>query len=57
MYFENIPIICYEGPNSTNSLAFKFYDAKRIVMGKPMKQHLPFAMARWYIREADDRNI
>ena len=48
MYFPNIPVIPYEGPNSTNPLAFKFYDANKIVAGKPMKEHLPFAMAWWH---------
>ena len=28
--FANIPVIPYEGPKSTNPLAFKFYDADRI---------------------------
>ena len=46
--FKNIPKIQYEGKDSTNSLAFKFYDSKRIVMGKPMREHLPFAMAWWH---------
>ena len=35
MFFPNIPVIPYEGPASTNPLAFKFYDADRIVAGKP----------------------
>ena len=48
MIFENIPAIPYEGPKSTNPLAFKFYDPDKIVMGKPMKEHLPFAMAWWH---------
>ncbi len=48
MYFPNIPVIPYEGPDSANPLAFKFYDAERIVAGKPMKEHLPFAMAWWH---------
>ena len=47
-YFENIPVIPYEGPNSKNPLAFKFYDADRVILGKPMKEHLPFAMAWWH---------
>ena len=47
-YFENIPEIKYEGAKSKNPLAFKFYDADRIVLGKPMKEHLPFAMAWWH---------
>ncbi len=28
MCFPNVPVIPYEGPNSTNPLAFKFYDAE-----------------------------
>ncbi len=47
-FFENIPQIQYEGKGSQNPLAFKFYDAERIVLGKPMKEHLPFAMAWWH---------
>ena len=43
--FNNIPKIQYEGKNSTNPLAFKYYDANRVIMGKTMKEHLPFAMA------------
>ena len=46
--FENIPVIPYEGPKSKNPLAFKYYDADRIILGKPMKEHLPFAMAWWH---------
>lgn len=46
--FKDIPNIKYEGPYSTNPLAFKFYDAEKIVMGKTMKEHLPFAMAWWH---------
>ena len=48
MYFENIPVIPYEGPASRNPLAFKFYNADQIVLGKPMREHLPFAMAWWH---------
>ena len=48
MYFPDIPVIPYEGPASNNPLAFKFYDPERIIMGKPMKEHLPFAMAWWH---------
>ena len=48
MYFDNIPVIPYEGPNSTNPLAFKYYNPEQIVMGKTMKEHLPFAMAWWH---------
>ena len=46
--FKNIPKIQYEGPSSKNPLAFKFYDADREIMGKPMKEHLRFSMAWWH---------
>ena len=47
-FFENIPVIRYEGADSKNALSFKYYDAERIILGKPMKEHLPFAMAWWH---------
>ena len=43
--FANIPNVKYEGKSSTNPFAFRFYDAEKVIMGKPMKEHLPFAMA------------
>ncbi len=46
--FKGIDTIRYEGPESKNPLAFKFYDAEKLVMGKPMKDYLPFAMAWWH---------
>ena len=46
--FNTIPYIKYEGANTKNNLAFKFYDPEKIVLGKPMKEHLPFAMAWWH---------
>ena len=46
--FKGIGKIRYEGPKSKNPLAFKFYDADKVVLGKTMKEHLPFAMAWWH---------
>ncbi len=46
--FPGFPVIPYEGPKSKNPLAFKFYNPEQIVAGKPMKEHLPFAMAWWH---------
>ena len=48
MLFPNIPVIPYEGPTSTNPLAFKYYNPDQVVAGKTMKEHLPFAMAWWH---------
>ncbi len=47
-YFKGIPTIRYEGADSKNPLAFRYYDADRIIMGKPMREHLPFATAWWH---------
>ena len=47
-YFPKIGKIPFEGPQSKNPLAFHYYDANRIVMGKPMKDWLKFAMAWWH---------
>jgi len=46
--FKGIPEIRFEGKDSTNPLAFKYYDADRVIMGKKMSEHLPFAMAWWH---------
>ena len=46
--FNNIPEIKYEGKNTKNPLAFRYYDADRVIMGKKMSEHLPFAMAWWH---------
>ena len=47
-YFPGIGKIKFEGKDSKNPLAFHYYDAERIVMGKPMKEWLRFAMAWWH---------
>ena len=40
--------IKYEGKESTNPFAFKYYDADKVVAGKAMKDHLRFAVAYWH---------
>ncbi len=46
--FKGIKQIRYEGAESKNPLAFKFYDKDKIVLGKKMSEHLSFAMAWWH---------
>lgn len=46
--FKNIPKIKFGGADSKNPLEFKFYDADKIICGKKMSEHLPFAMAWWH---------
>ncbi|HJU45864.1 MAG TPA: xylose isomerase [Chitinophagaceae bacterium] len=40
--------IVYEGPSSDNPLAFRWYDADKVVAGKTMKEWLRFACAYWH---------
>ena len=47
-YFPSIERIEFEGRDSDNPLAFKFYNSEKIVSGKPMREHLKFAVAYWH---------
>ncbi|MDR0375435.1 MAG: xylose isomerase [Treponema sp.] len=47
-YFPGIGKIPFEGAASKNPLAFKYYDAEKIVHGKKMKDWLRFAIAYWH---------
>ena len=47
-YFPQIGKIPFEGKDSKNPLAFHYYDANKVVMGKTMKEWLRFAMAWWH---------
>ena len=55
--FKSIPKIKYEGPESTNPFAFKFYDENKIILGKTMKEHLPFSMAWWHNLSAEGADM
>jgi len=47
-YFAGIDPIRYEGPDSTNPLAFRYYDADRQVLGKTMAEQLRIAVCYWH---------
>ncbi len=47
-YYKGIGRIEYEGKDSDNPLAFKFYDADKVVAGKTMREHFKFAIAYWH---------
>jgi len=42
-FFKGIGQIKFEGLQSDNPLAFRWYDENKVVAGKPMKDHLRFA--------------
>ncbi|KAH7655781.1 Xylose isomerase protein [Dioscorea alata] len=47
-FFPEIPTIKYEGPNSKNPLAYKWYNADEEILGKKMKDWLRFSVAFWH---------
>lgn len=47
-YFPGISAIKFEGPQTDNPLAFRWYDENKIIAGKSMKDHLRFACAYWH---------
>lgn len=52
-YFPGISKIEYEGPESDNPLAFKAYDADRVVGDRTMREHLRFSICYWHTFCAD----
>ena len=46
--FKNVNQIKYEGVQSDNPLAYRWYDENKVVAGKTMKEHLRFASAYWH---------
>ena len=47
-FFPEIDFIRYEGVDSDNPLAFRWYDADRVVAGRTMAEHLRFAVCYWH---------
>jgi xylose isomerase len=47
-YFPDVPKIMYDGPDSKNPLAFRHYNPDELVEGKPMRDHLRFAVCYWH---------
>lgn len=48
IYFENVGQIAFEGIESDNPLAFRWYDPARVIAGKTMAEHFKFACAYWH---------
>ena len=47
-FYKGIGAISFEGKESDNPLAFKYYNPDQVVMGKTMKEHFRFAIAYWH---------
>ena len=47
-FFPEVDKIRFEGPDSTNALSFRHYQADEQVEGKSMREHLRFSIAYWH---------
>ena len=47
-YFPGIGKIKFEGVESKDPLAFRYYDAEKVVHGRKMKDWFKFSMAYWH---------
>jgi xylose isomerase len=47
-FFPGIGEIRFEGKDTKNPLAFRYYDENKVILGKTLKDHLRFAMAYWH---------
>lgn len=56
-YFSNIEKIPYEGKNSTNPLAFKYYNPDEVIGGKTMREQLKFALSWWHTMGGDGTDM
>ncbi len=46
--FPEVEKIRYEGPDSKNPLAFRWYNEDEVVEGKTMKEHMRFSVVYWH---------
>ncbi len=56
-FFSNIGKIPYEGKDSTNPLAFKYYNPDEVIGGKTMKEQLKFALSWWHTMGGDGTDM
>lgn len=46
--YQEIAKVSYEGPASKEPFAFKYYNPDEVIAGKPMREHLRFALSYWH---------
>ena len=56
-FFKDIPYVKYEGANSTNPMAFHFYNPDEVIAGKSMRDHMKFAMSYWHTMCAEGSDM
>ncbi len=56
-YFPEVNKVVYEGKETDNNLAFRYYDPERVVGDKTMAEHLRFSMSYWHTLTGDGSDI
>ncbi len=56
-FFASIPYVKYEGKDSKNPMSFRYYNPDEVILGKPMKDQLKFAMSYWHTMCADGTDM
>lgn len=56
-FFKEIGKIPFKGKDSTDPLAFKYYDPDKVIDGKPMREHLKFALSWWHTMGGDGTDM
>ena len=56
-FFPTIPYVKYEGRDSKNPMSFRYYNPDEVILGKPMKDQLKFAMSYWHTMCADGTDM
>ena len=51
--YGEISSIPFEGKDSKNPFSFKYYNPEELIAGKPMREHLKFAMSYWHTIDAE----
>ena len=56
-FYPGVSKIKYEGNQSCNPMAFRFYNPDEILAGKPMREHMKFAMSYWHTMVAEGSDM
>ncbi|HEY5467042.1 MAG TPA: xylose isomerase, partial [Clostridia bacterium] len=56
-FYPSVSKIKYEGNQSCNPMAFRFYNPDEILAGKPMREHMKFAMSYWHTMVAEGSDM
>lgn len=47
-FFPSIPYVRYQGSHSSDPMSFRWYNPDEVILGKPMRDQLKFAMSYWH---------